>query len=43
MGTLLAHDQLAAHQDTQVLLHRATVQEVSPQSILVLGVILPQV
>ena len=30
MGTLLAHGLFIAHQDTQVLLHRAPLQQVSP-------------
>jgi len=29
-GTLLAHDRLTVHQDTQVLLHRVPFQQISP-------------
>ena len=38
-GTLLAHGQLVAHQDAQVLLHKAASQLVSPQRVLMPGVV----
>lgn len=37
--TLPAHGQLAAYQDSQVLLCRAALQKVTPQSVLGLGII----
>jgi len=42
-GTLLAHGQLVIHQDTHFHLHRAAFHQVSPEPILVHGVIPPQV
>ncbi|PKU46836.1 hypothetical protein llap_2809 [Limosa lapponica baueri] len=42
-GTLLAHGHSVVHQDSQVFFHRAALQQVSPQPLLVHGVIAPQV
>ncbi|RMB97863.1 hypothetical protein DUI87_25341 [Hirundo rustica rustica] len=40
---LLAHGQPVIHQNSQVLLSRASPQQINPQPVLVLGVIPPQV
>jgi len=42
-GTLLAHGHLVIPQDTQVPLHRAALQQVSPEPVLVHGVVPSQV
>ena len=42
-GTLLAHGQPVVHQDTQVPLHKAALQQVCPKPVLVHGVVPPQV
>ncbi|PKU35805.1 hypothetical protein llap_13892 [Limosa lapponica baueri] len=42
-GTLLAHGHPVVHQDSQAFFHRAALQQVSLQSLLVHGVIPPQV
>ena len=41
-GTLLAHGQLAVHQNSQVLLHRAAFQQVSPSLCWCMGLFLPR-
>ena len=42
-GTLLAHGQPVIHQDTQVALHRAALQQVHPDPVLMHGVVPAQV
>ena len=42
-GTLLAHGLIVAHQDTQVPRHRAALQQLRPEPVLVHGVVPPQV
>ncbi|KAJ7409716.1 hypothetical protein WISP_112903 [Willisornis vidua] len=41
-GILLAHGQTVVQQDSQVLLHSTALQQISHQTVLVHGVILPQ-